>query len=157
MAEHDQADQAKDANELAELLVGIHRLMRRRLRHDLTGARLRGAQVELLRLVRDQPGIGVAAAARELHLAGNSVSTLVNQLVAAGFLERQADPRDRRAAQLTVTEAAQQRMGEWDARRGELFTRQVAGLPAEDRDALAAALPALRRLTEGLHNELEAI
>ena len=157
MAERDQTDQAKEANELAELLVGIHRLMRRRLRHDLAGVRLRGAQVELLRLVRGRPGIGVAAAAKELHLAGNSVSTLVNQLVAAGFLERQADPRDRRAAQLTVTGAAQQRMGEWDARRGALITRQVAALPAEDRDALAAALPALRRLTEGLHSELEAI
>lgn len=151
-----ERDQAKEANELAELLVGVQRLMRRRLRQDLTRTRLPGAQVELLRLVRGRPGIGVAAAARELHLAGNSVSTLVNQLVAAGYLEREADPRDRRAARLTVTEAAQQRMGEWDARRSELVRRHVAGLPEEDRDALAAALPALRRLTEGLHNELEA-
>jgi DNA-binding MarR family transcriptional regulator len=152
-----ERDQAREANELAELLVGVHRLMRRRLRQDLVGVRLRGAQVELLRLVRGRPGIGVAAAARELHLAGNSVSTLVNQLVAAGFLEREADPRDRRAARLTVTEAAQQRMGEWDVRRSELVRRHVAGLPEGDRDALAAALPALRKLTEGLHNELEGL
>jgi DNA-binding MarR family transcriptional regulator len=152
-----ERDQAREANELAELLVGVHRLMRRRLRQDLVGVRLRGAQVELLRLVRGRPGIGVAAAARELHLAGNSVSTLVNQLVAAGFLEREADPRDRRAARLTVTEAAQQRMGEWDVRRSELVRRHVAGLPERDRDALAAALPALRKLTEGLHNELEGL
>ncbi|WP_042393192.1 MarR family winged helix-turn-helix transcriptional regulator [Streptacidiphilus carbonis] len=150
-----ERDQAKEANELAEVLGGLQRMMRRVLRQELSGARLRGAQVELLRLVKRRPGIGVAAAAKELHLAGNSVSTLVNQLVAAGFLEREADPRDRRAALLTVTAAARQRMAEWEARRGELIRRHVAGLPPEDRDALAAALPALRRLTEGLHSEVE--
>lgn len=144
----------EDVAELAELLVGIQRLIRRRLRQDLTGPRLRGAQVELLRLVRAHPGIGVAAAAKELHLAGNSVSTLVNQLVAAGLLIREADPQDRRAVRLAITEQAGERLGGWDELRGELVSRQVAGLSAADRAALAAALPALRGLADGLHKEV---
>ncbi|MFC1419525.1 MarR family winged helix-turn-helix transcriptional regulator [Streptacidiphilus cavernicola] len=144
----------EDITELAELLVGIHRLIRRRLRQDLTGPRLRGAQVELLRLVRGHPGIGVAAAARELHLAGNSVSTLVNQLVADGLLVREPDPQDRRAVRLTVSGAAAERMAGWDAKRGDLVNRRIAALSEQDRAALSAALPALRGLAEGLHKEV---
>ena len=144
-----------EAEDLAELLVGIQRLIRRKLRQDLAGPRLRGAQVELLRLVLARPGIGVAAAAKELHLAGNSVSTLVNQLVTAGLLERGADPQDRRAVRLTVTRDAEERLEGWDIRRGDLVRRQVAGLAREDQAALTAALPSLRRLAEGLHKELE--
>jgi DNA-binding MarR family transcriptional regulator len=141
--------------DLADLLVGIQRLLRRRLRRGLTVPRLRGAQVELLRLVAASPGIRVSAAAKELYLAGNSVSTLVNQLVAAGLLRRETDPEDRRAARLHTTDDAVARLGAWDARRRTLVGEQFAHLSAADREALAAALPALRRLAEGLREERE--
>ena len=142
-------------DDLGELLVGIHRVIRRRLRQDLDGPRLRGAQVELMRLVGSRPGIGVSAAARELHLAGNSVSTLVNQLVTAGLLDRRTDPQDRRAVNLTITAAAAERLVDLDARRSALVRQQVSGLSEQDRAALADAVPALRRLAESLHEDLE--
>jgi DNA-binding MarR family transcriptional regulator len=154
MADAERPD-AGTPEDVGELLFGIHRVIRRRLRQGLDGPRLRGAQVELMRLVSARPGIGVSAAARELHLAGNSVSTLVNQLVSAGLLERRTDPQDRRAVNLTITPAAAERLVDWDARRSELMRAQVAGLSEQDRAALAAAVPALRRLAEGLHDELE--
>lgn len=150
-----QRTETHAAEDFAELLVGVQRLLRRMLRRGSTGPRLRGAQIELLREVRANPGIGVAAAARELHLAGNSVSTLVNQLVSAGLLEREADPQDGRAVRLGITGEAAERLAEWDARRGDLVRRHVTALPQEDQEALLAALPALRRLADGLHNELE--
>src|SRR5689334_1871611 len=90
--------------ELADTLVGIQRLIRRRLRRGLSRPRLRGAEVELLRLVESRPGIGISDAAKELYLAANSVSTLVNQLVKDGFMRRETDPADRRAARLLLTE-----------------------------------------------------
>ncbi|MEV7780687.1 MarR family transcriptional regulator [Kitasatospora sp. NPDC088351] len=127
--------------------------MRRRLRHGLTTPRLRGAQVELLRLVAGSPGIRVSVAARELCLAGNSVSTLVNQLVRAGLLTREADPEDGRAVHLAVTAEATARLGAWDARRRALLEERVALLPEADREALHAALPALRRLADGLRTD----
>jgi DNA-binding MarR family transcriptional regulator len=154
MAEAGESDAAVP-EDVAEILAGLQRLIRRRLRQDLPGPRLRGAQVELLRLVLARPGIGVSAAARELHLAGNSVSTLVNQLVTAGLLDRRTDAEDRRAVNLTITPEAADRLRDWDARRNELVFQQVAGLTAPDRAALAGAVPVLRRLAEGLHEELE--
>ncbi|MFF7634841.1 MarR family winged helix-turn-helix transcriptional regulator [Kitasatospora sp. NPDC008050] len=137
-------------DEFPALLAGIPRLVRRRLRQELTVPRLRGAQVELLRLVAANPGLRVSAAAKELCLAGNSVSTLVNQLVAAGLLRREVDPADRRAALLHVTAEAAERLEAWTANHKALVGGLVAELPAEDRAALAAALPALRRLAAGL-------
>ncbi|MER6302015.1 MarR family transcriptional regulator [Kitasatospora sp. NPDC001539] len=125
-------------------------MLRRRLRQGLEQPRLRGAQVELLRLVTDSPGLRVSDAAEELCLAGNSVSTLINQLVAQGLLRREVDPADRRAALLHATAEAEERIEAWRARRRALVGRLVAGLPEGDREALAAALPALRSLAQGL-------
>jgi DNA-binding MarR family transcriptional regulator len=148
----DVMEPVTSAADLADLLAGIHRLVRRNLRGGLTVPRLRGGQVELLRTIAARPGIGVSAAAAELHLAGNSVSTLVNQLATAGLLVRAADPRDRRAARLFVTDAAARRLAEWERRRAELFTCQLELLDETDRAALRAAVPALRKLTENLND-----
>ncbi len=143
------------ADDLADALVGVQRMIRRRLRAGLTVARLRGAEVELLRLVETRPGIGVSEAAKELHLAGNSVSTLVNQLVRDSQLVRETDPADRRAARLLLTEAARARLRDWRERRAALVRSQVERLAPADRDALRAAVPALRRLAENLHEEAD--
>ncbi|MFI9650349.1 MarR family winged helix-turn-helix transcriptional regulator [Streptomyces sp. NPDC052040] len=145
----------KFADELAAALVAVQRLIRRRLRRGTGAPRLRGAEVELLRLVTARPGIGVSDAAKELYLAGNSVSTLVNQLVRNGYLVRETDPADRRAARLLPTEAAEARLRDWRERRAALVRRQIAHLDDEDRKALEAALPALRKLAENLHEEAE--
>jgi DNA-binding MarR family transcriptional regulator len=136
--------------ELAERLLGtvqgIRRVVRRRVRADVPGFPLPGAQVEVLRVVADRPGIGVAAAARELHLATNSVSTLVNQLVEGGLLHRQPDPDDRRATRLEVTAAAADRMAAWRRARTGLVADALTGLSEEDTTAIEQALPALEKL-----------
>lgn len=93
-------------DELAGLLPRIQRLARRRLWSGLPPPRLRGAHAELLRLVDAEPGIRVSAAAHDLCLAANSVSTLVNHLVTQGLLRRESDPGDGRAALLHPTPQA---------------------------------------------------
>ncbi|MGV9362937.1 MarR family winged helix-turn-helix transcriptional regulator [Amycolatopsis sp. NPDC003731] len=134
------------ADRLLGAVQGIRRVVRRRVRADVPGSPLPGAQVELLRVVADRPGIGVAAAARELHLANNSVSTLVNQLADAGLLRREADPADRRAARLEITAAAAERMAAWRRARTGLVADALAKLSEEDIGAIGQALPALEKL-----------
>ncbi|MGA5901069.1 hypothetical protein [Streptomyces venetus] len=82
--------------ELADALVGVQRLIRRRLRREMPDPPLRGAEVELLRLLVTRPGIGISDAAKGLGLAANSVSTLVDQPARAGYPVRETDPADRR-------------------------------------------------------------
>ncbi|MFI6345829.1 MarR family winged helix-turn-helix transcriptional regulator [Streptomyces sp. NPDC050560] len=142
---------------LGPLLAGLQRLIRRRLRSNHERPLARGAQIELLRLVVDRPGISVSDAARELYLAGNSVSTLVNQLGRAGFLTRETDPDDRRSARLMPSAAAEARVRDWETRRAALVSERVALLSEADQAALAAAVPALRRLADGLREEVEGV
>ncbi|MBO4258945.1 MarR family winged helix-turn-helix transcriptional regulator [Streptomyces griseorubiginosus] len=141
-------------DDLIDALIGVQRRLRRRLRQQIA-PQLRGAEVELLRLVVTRPGVGISDAARDLHLAGNSVSTLVNQLSRQGYLVRETDPADRRAARLLPTPAAEARIAEWRKRRAELVRGGLAGLGETDREALRTAVPALRKLAENLHEEAE--
>lgn len=141
------------ADELMSTVMGLKRVVRRRLQARQPGPRLRGAQTELLRVVRLRPGIGVAAAAKELHLAGNTVSTLVNQLIDKELLRRETDPSDRRAARLYLTPAAVKRQAAWRAERTKLVEGALKGLPAQDVAAIENALPALRRLLAELGGE----
>ncbi|MGQ4349449.1 MarR family winged helix-turn-helix transcriptional regulator [Streptomyces sp. SAS_275] len=140
---------------LSDALAGLQRLIRRRLRGGTDGPQLRGAEIDLLRLVAERPGLGVSEAAKELYLAGNSVSTLVNQLVRDGYLIRETDPADRRAARLLTTPAADTRLRDWRQRRAVLVRRQVDRLAPAERAALEAALPALHQLAANLHEEAE--
>ena len=141
-------------DELSDALISVQRLVRRHLRPQIA-PQLRGAEVELLRLVVTRPGIGISDAAKELYLAGNSVSTLVNQLSRQGYLVRETDPADRRAARLMPTPAAEARLAEWRKRRAELVRGGLSRLDDKDREALRTAVPALRRLAETLHEEAE--
>lgn len=141
------------ADELMREITGLRRVMRRRLREGLPGPALTGTRLELLHVVEAEPGIGVAAAARAMRLAGNTVSTLVNALVREGYLRRETDPTDRRAARLWLGEAATRRLSEWRRARGVLVAGGLEALPRADRQAIEKALPALRRLVAILTEE----
>lgn len=141
-------------DDFAGVLAGLNRLIRRRVRRQMSVPPLRGAQAELLRLVQASPGISVSAAAKELYLAGNSVSTLVNQLTAAGLLHRETRSDDRRSARLLPTPEAEARLRAWQERRAAIVREHMELLGADDRAALAAALPALRRLADSLREDV---
>lgn len=145
------------ADELMATVMGLRRVVRRRLQAGQPGPRLRGAHTELLRVVRRTPGIGVAAAAKELHLAGNTVSTLVNQLIDKELLRRETDPDDRRAAKLHLTPAAVKRQDAWREERTKLVEGALAGLSEDEVAAIGKALPALRKLLTELGEEGTAV
>ncbi|GAA4634224.1 hypothetical protein GCM10023196_074880 [Actinoallomurus vinaceus] len=140
------SDGVRLGGDLMDVTMAMRRLVRRRLRGVTPPPDLRPGQVELMLVVDRHPGVSVAAAARELRLADNSVSTLVNQLIRAGMLRRETDPDDRRAARLELTDAARRRIANWRDRRAHLVGARLDELSDEDRASIAAALPALRRL-----------
>ena len=138
-------------SELMRVTAGLKRITRRRVSAKLGVEPLPEAQRELLIVVESQPGIGVGAAAATLGLAGNSVSTLVNLLVEAGMLVRETDPEDRRAVRLNLTDAAHAHLAAWRRTRAELLGKALNQAGPEDRVAIEAALPALRRLLAAMN------
>ena len=140
-----------------DLLVGIGAL-RRGLRHtgpDWPFGPLTGAQAELLRLVRGEPGISVAAAAAELRVAANTVSTLVRQLSEVRLLVRTTDPTDRRVARLELTDAARDQLGRWRDGRVHALAAALAQLPDDQRHLLAEAVPVLAAVTRTLDDHAD--
>jgi DNA-binding MarR family transcriptional regulator len=141
------------AADLTAAWGGARRRLRRRTRAGVGGEPLTGAQVELLRLVEAQPDIGVRDAATALHLAPNTVSTLVGGLVAIDLLERRPDPDDRRAARLVLTATARERLRRWRDERDRHLAAALSELGSEDLLALQASLPALERLLAVLERD----
>ena len=123
------------------------------MRSAWPGQPLPPAESELLRLAAARPGIGVADAARELRLAPNTVSTLVGRLTAAGLLERARAASDGRSVRLTVTAKAEARIAGWRDLRADLAGRALDRMTPADRQALAAAIPALLRFAAQLEEE----
>jgi DNA-binding MarR family transcriptional regulator len=138
------------ARDLLETLSQLRRSTRRAVGKPWPAADLTGAQIELLRVVRRQPGVSVAAAAAELGVAANTVSTLVRQLRDAGLLKRDPDVRDRRIGRLALTEAARRRLDDWRDHRVAFVADALDRLEPAELGAVEAALPIFARLADRL-------
>jgi DNA-binding MarR family transcriptional regulator len=79
-------------------------------------------------------------------LSQPGMTTLVNRLEAAGQAERVADPTDGRAALVRITDAGRAILAQRHATRTERLQDELHHLDADDRAALAAAVPAIQRL-----------
>jgi len=108
------------------------------------------AQIELVRVVRRDPGTSVAEAAEKLGVAPNTVSTLVGQLSDAHVIVRRTDHDDRRVARLDLTPDVRRKVDAWRDRRVVVLTRALNSLSQADRRRLEEALPVLERLSQEL-------
>jgi DNA-binding MarR family transcriptional regulator len=134
------------AAEFLELMATLRRELRRATAQPWPGRSLTGAQLELLRVVRREPGVSVNQAAETLRLAPNTISALVGQLVEAGLVRRARDERDRRVARLDLSAAARRTLEAWRDERALTLRRALGRLDSDDRDALEDALGPMARL-----------
>ncbi len=109
------------------------------------------AQVAVLHTLRASPALTPAELAQRLDLARPTVSNLLRDLDAAGYLVRQPSEVDRRSITVTITEQAREVQDAFQRGRVEVVTAAWAALAESDRTALVAATPALRRLADLLH------
>ena len=147
--------ESEGAASLSALVIRMQRGLRRRVRARFPLPALPQSQVEVLRLLQQEPGLPVRQVAAALRLAPNTTSTVVQQLVRQGYVARQVDRDDRRVARLRLTEAAGQRLACWSDARMTVLTEAVDGLSEGDRDRVRAALPALERLAALLERPSE--
>lgn len=106
-------------------------------------------QLRALLFIGRHPGSGLSPLAEHLGMALPSASALVERLVRVAFVERVADPDERRRIQLRLTA-----LGEDHVERANLLVRSrlsadLGGLPAADLTRLAEALEVLAGLSGG--------
>ena len=135
---------------LAEGIARLRRALRRGARVADPGNPLAVAQLELLSALTEHPGARPGQLARLLHMRPNTVTTIVNTLAAQGMVSRATADGDRRAVELTATEAGQQAVHAWQATNAAVLHLALSTLPAPQRRALAAAVPALAALASAV-------
>ena len=86
----------------------------------------------------------------------NTVTTIVNALSARGMLDRVTASGDRRAVELTATEAGREAVLAWQATNAAVLHLALSTLPARQRRALAAAVPALDALASAIDRLADA-
>jgi DNA-binding MarR family transcriptional regulator len=143
--------QRSDIGAIAPVIGRLRRALKRRLGSP---SLLPDSHIEIARLLYEQPGLKVQEVAAALRLAPNTVSTLVQQLVRDGNVERETDEDDRRVARLRLTPAMRKRIARRRDERRSILEEAVGSLSQREQAAIEASIPALVRLTEVLENPL---
>ncbi|MGZ4647298.1 MAG: MarR family winged helix-turn-helix transcriptional regulator [Blastococcus sp.] len=140
-------DDEVPVGQVADLLLSLSRARRwlSRLATDEPASLGASGISALAQVVRNGPMRMSDLAARE-RITAPTLSRVIAGLVEHGYVERGADPQDARAAVLTATTAGEELVQGLHSRRTEELATRLGRLSDDDRAALLAAAPALRRL-----------
>jgi MarR family transcriptional regulator for hemolysin len=129
-------------------LLRMTRIYRRQVNRSLAEHGLSEARaLPVLQIARAGGGMRQGVLAEELGIEGPSLVTILDQICAAGLVERRDDPTDRRAKTLHVTPAGQDLAAVIETLLNDLRCRLMAEVSDDD---LAAALRAFAALEAAL-------
>lgn len=114
------------------------------------------AQIEILQRLNEHSRIRVRDLAAYQRLAANTVSTLIQQMTAAGLIEREPDPSDGRAVMVSISAQGERALASWLAGNERRLEEALGTLSARDRRIVVEAVPALTRLVVALDEQQRA-
>ena len=134
----------EDPVQLADLVHGLTRRLRRSQAEALAPLGLTPAQERALRLIprSDEPP-RMAEVADRLGIVPRSLTTVIDALEDAGLVRREIDPRNRRAILLRLTDRGAAVRDELREARRRAAEDLFAALPPADRELLGSLLARL--------------
>jgi DNA-binding MarR family transcriptional regulator len=136
-----------DAEAIERLRLALGRITRR-IDRQVMGEGLTRTQLSVLASVAMHGPLGLGELAELEGVNPTMLSRVVAKLEDGALIRRQVDPDDRRAARVEITDAGALLRSRLNARRVQLLTERLAGLPEGFAAQLVAALPALEALAE---------
>jgi MarR family transcriptional regulator, transcriptional regulator for hemolysin len=134
-----------DMNESIALLVAdSSRFFRRRFDARARTLGVSRAQWQVMFALSRNQGINQAGLAEALDVETITVGRMVDRLEEAGFVERRADPADRRAWRLHLTDRAHPVLEELRAMGEIVMAEALAGIGEAEQETLASLLVRLR-------------
>jgi DNA-binding MarR family transcriptional regulator len=133
------------ASELDTHLIALWKAVGRVQRHDLSRT-----AASVLAALRDHGPRRITALAASEAVAQPTMTTLVGRLERDGLVERGGDPADARAVLVTITAEGLERLLRIREARAAAIEARLSELDPDERETLAAALPALERLAVGV-------
>lgn len=117
-----------------------------RLRRDVVEAGVSLARARTLATLDREGARRLTDLALAEQVAQPTMSALIARLETDGLVSRAGDETDGRTVVVSITGAGRRCLARLIQRRSETLARALHDLPASDRAAIAAALPALARL-----------
>lgn len=128
------------------LISDVSRLLRRNFNRRVQAMGLTQTQWRAIAQLSRNEGINQAGLADALDVQPISLARLIDRMETAGWVERRADPRDRRASQLFLTPKSQPILDEMWERAAETMEEALKGLSADQRRQI------IERLQQMKHN-----
>ena len=135
------------ARTLADRLRPVLLRLSRELRREAQSLGVTGGQVSLLIQIKKHPGITASELAGHERMSAPGMSGHIARLETAGLIER-TRAADRRRIGLSATPEGDELLASVKRRRTAWLADHLKELTDEERDAIAAALPALEKLLE---------
>jgi len=121
------------------------RLFRREFLRRTRTLGLSLAQWQTISRLAMNEGINQARLADMLEMQPITVARLIDKMVAGGWVERRADPRDRRAVQLYLTPAAAPLIDELWKHSADIREQAFVNLSEGERNVLIGALAQVKQ------------
>lgn len=132
--------------EVTELLYRVNRRLRRRATEQLGRLGLTPAQARALRAIGRVGGpLRMSGLADRLHIARRSATSVVDELVEHGLVERQDDPADRRATVVVLTRQGARALRSLAELRHQALADLATGLSSTELSQLRDGLARLDR------------
>lgn len=135
------------ATELGRQLGPLRRSLLRATRDVAQLPDIADSHIEVMRALAAEPSMSPGRLATRLNLARSTVSNLIRAMVDAGLVERSITTGDLRGATLTASPKAVKLLAEYDAASSRVLADALDELSQHNREAIAAALPALAEIT----------
>lgn len=129
-----------------DLLGAVARL--NRLATQRAGMPLPSAQARLLSTIEDQGEARISDLAALDHCSQPTMTMQVRRLEAAGLVARTTDPDDARAVRIRITPAGRNTLERVREDRAAVINPYLAGLDADERRTLTAAVELLHRVLD---------
>jgi MarR family transcriptional regulator, transcriptional regulator for hemolysin len=132
------------------LVNDVTRLLRKLFDRRAVRFGLTRAQWRALKRISHSEGMSQAELAEQLELEPIAIGRVIDRLENAGFVERRADPTDRRAWRLHLTARAHGVVGDMDKISLQLFREAQKGISAAQMKALMSTLGAMKQNLIGM-------
>lgn len=138
----------QQTEQLVDLMQAVHRQMYDHVRCVWEERSIPATQVMVMHQIAREEGISISETSRRLGLAKSHVSKTVDELAAAGYVEKRPDPHDGRVLRLYRTPTAVARFDKMQAMVRERISAVVGVLPPEKARGLIEGLQLLSTALE---------
>ena len=143
---------ATDKTSFGVLITDVTRLMRKHFDRRAVRFNLTRAQWRALKRVSYSEGMSQSELAEVLEMEPIAIGRVIDRLQKAGFVERRADPADRRAWRLYLTPRAHAVVDDMESISTKLFREAQRGIPAAELKTMIGVLARMKDNLNGLDN-----